>query len=320
MKNHLIATTCITSLCAGSLHADTPAWKSLDQNGRLEASFGDKALASWQAKPLANPQGGDKFRASAFLHQLKTPSGFEWCAIQAPDHLHHFGLWWPWKFIETGGGKFNTWEIQEGQGAHRAISVETSTSQAGRLEWKARNKTYIRKPGAEDQPVIEEDATIGVSVKGDMEIVDIDIRQKAVDQPVTIVDYRYSGFSWRGPLSWNKDNSTMTTSEAKDRDNANGTPARWVVVSGPTPHGKASVLMMSAASEIAGAAEKVRVWDSKNLNGMPFVNFNPVMDKALPLDDAHPAVSKRKYRVIAADHVIDAKAAEAEWKEWTSAR
>lgn len=306
--------TCLT------LTADEPRWASMDHDGTLEARLGETALASWQAKPLANSKGGEKFAASAFLHQLKTPSGFEWCAIQPADHLHHFGLWWPWKYIETGGEKFNTWEIQEGQGAHRAASVETRNQDAGKLVWKASNRTFIRKPGAEDKAVIDEDSTIGISVRDDMTIVDVDIQQKAIDPPVTIVNYRYSGFSWRGPLTWNKDNSTMTTSEGKDRDNANGTPAKWVVVSGPTPTGKASVLMMSAAAETARTPEKVRVWDSKNLNGMPFVNFNPVMDKALPLDDAHPAVSKRKYRVIAADHVIDAKAAEAEWKQWAGTR
>jgi hypothetical protein len=46
------------------------------------------------------------------------------------------------------------------------------------------------------------------------------------------------------------------------------------------------------------------------------VNFNPVMGTALPLDDAHPAVSNRKYRVIAADRTLDAAAAEAEWRKW----
>jgi len=74
--------------------------------------------------------------------------------------------------------------------------------------------------------------------------------------------------------------------------------------------------MMSAAAKVAGTPEKLRVWNSNMHHGEPFLNFNPVMEKPLPLDDAHPAVSKRKYRVIAADHVIDATAAEAEWQKW----
>jgi hypothetical protein len=34
--------------------------------------------------------------------------------------------------------------------------------------------------------------------------------------------------------------------------------------------------------------------------GSPSVNFNPVMQKPLPIDEAHPAVSNRQYRLIAA--------------------
>jgi hypothetical protein len=108
----------------------------------------------------------------------------------------------------------------------------------------------------------------------------------------------------------------MVTSEGQGRDDANGKPARWVFVTGPTPTGTATILIMSAATKLAGTAERLRVWDSKAENGTPFVNFNPVMEKPLPLDDTNPAVSNRKYRVIAADYQIDATAAEAEWQKW----
>lgn len=288
-------------------------WTTSESGGRIEAKLGDALMLAWQKAPLAQPVGGEKFAGCAFLHPLRTPSGFEWTAIQPDDHKHHFGLWWPWKYIEANGEKYNCWEIQEGQGAHVARSAKLLSDMP---EWEFLNETVVKKPGTPPLTVIRETARVGLSIHGDAEVLDISIAQKAAGSPVTIVEYRYSGFSWRGPVSWNKDNSTMTTSEGKGRDNANGTPARWVVVSGPTPHGSASVLMMSAAVNLAGTPEKLRVWDSKNGNGMPFVNFNPVMEKPLPLDDAHPAVSNRKYRVIAADHVIEAAAAEAEWKKW----
>jgi hypothetical protein len=282
--------------------------------GRIEAKAGDAVILAWQSEPLVDPKGGEKFAGSAFLHSLRTPSGFEWTTIQPADHLHHFGLWWPWKYIEVDGAKYNCWEIQEGQGAHVARSVKPISG--SNQEWEFLNETVIKKPGAAPLTVIHETAQVGVTVQDDAQIVDISLRQKAAAGAVTIVNYRYSGFSWRGPASWNKDNSTMTSSEGKVRDNANGTIARWVVVSGPTPQGSASVLMMSAAAEVAGTPEKLRVWDSKSHNGAPFVNFNPVMDKPSPLDDAHPAVSNRKYRVISADRVIDANAAEGEWRKW----
>ena len=297
--------------------AEAQTWTTGETDGRVEAKLDGKAVFAWQAKPLANPVGGEKFKGSAFLHPLRTPSGFEWTAIQPDDHKHHFGLWWPWKYIEVDGAHYNTWEIQEGQGGHAARGVKTISNGPDKLEWEFTNETEIRKAGAAPQAAIAETARVGLTVTGDSQVLDISIRQKATGAPVKIVEYRYSGFSWRGPLSWNKENSKMTTSEGKGRDDANGTTARWVMVSGPTPNGSATVLMMSAAANLAGTQEKLRVWDSKAQGGNPFANFNPVMDKPLPLDEEHPAVSNRKYRVIAADHVIDAAEAEAAWKKWT---
>lgn len=285
-----------------------------EEAGKIEVKSGDTVTFAWQAEPLASPAGGEKFAGSAFLHSLRTPSGFEWTTVQPPDHFHHFGLWWPWKFIEVDGAKFNCWEIQEGQGAHVARSVRPLSD--GRQAWEFLNETVIKKPGAAPQTVIRETARVAVTVGGDAQVLDISLDQKAAAGAVTIANYRYSGFTWRGPASWNKHNSTLTTSAGKGRDEANGTPARWVVVSGPTPSGSASVLMMSAAADLAGTPENLRVWDSKMATDAPFVNFNPVMEQALPLDDAHPAVSHRKYRVIAADRVMDAAAAEAEWRKW----
>lgn len=269
---------------------------------------------AWQRQPLAQPKGGAKFAGSAFFHPLCTPTGFEWTSIQPSDHLHHFGLWWPWKFIEVGGQRYNCWEIQEGQGGWRADSARQLSAGPDAVAWEFKNSVVVHPKGAAPLTAIHETAKVTLAMHGgDAIALDINLDQQAAGEPVTIVAYRYSGFSWRGPLSWNKTNSEMLTSDGQGRDNANGKPARWVVVSGPTPKGTASVLMMSAAEK---PQEKLRVWDSSMSGGMPFVNFNPVVGKSLPLDAAHPEVAKRRYRVIAADRKIDAAGAEAEWKAW----
>jgi hypothetical protein len=287
-----------------------------ENGGRVEARRGADLLLGWQRELLAKPAGGDKFAASAFLHPLCTPSGFGCTTIQPADHRHHFGLWWPWKFIEVEGQRHNVWEIQEGQGALVAREAKLLEQSPRKLVWELRNEVLVRKAGAEPRVAIHETATVAFSAADDANVVDIAVDQRPADKPVTIVDYRYSGFSWRGPQSWNKDNSKMTTSEGHHRDNANHQAARWVVVSGPTPAGKASVVLMSAAQDLAKTQELLRVWDSKSQNGEPFVNFNPVVKQAMPLDAAHPAVSKRAYRVLLVDREIDAAAAEAEWRKW----
>ncbi|MGL4401731.1 MAG: DUF6807 family protein [Luteolibacter sp.] len=283
---------------------------------RLEFHHGGHLLGAWQKTPLVNPKGGETFAASAFIHPLATPGGFACTTIQPSDHLHHLGLWWPWKFIEVEGKTFNCWEIQEGQGAHVARSVKTLSSKPGKAEWELLNETIFKPKEAAPKVAIHETARITLTADADSTILDLSILQKAAGSPVTISAHRYSGFSWRGPASWNKNNSTLTTSGGKSRDDANGTPARWVMVSGPGIKGTASLLILSAAEKQNGTAEKIRVWDSKAHNGAPFVNFNPVMDGPLPLDEAHPAVSNRNYRVIAADRAISAEAAEASWRKW----
>lgn len=300
---------------AGWLTATAAAadWSTAEHDGRVEAKRGESLLLAWQRQPLAKPAGGAKFAGSAFFHPLRTPAGFEWTSVQPADHLHHFGLWWPWKFIEVSGKRYNTWEIQEGQGGWQAGPVKTVAAGPDQLAWEFRNTVMIRPQGGAPVPAIHETAKVRLAMHGtDGVALDLALDQTVADAPVTIVEYRYSGFSWRGPLSWNTTNSRMLTSEGLDREQANGKPARWVFVSGTTPQGSATVLLMSAAA----TPECLRVWDSKAQNGNPFVNFNPVTTKPLPLDADHPAVSKRRYRVIAVDRTLDAKAAEAEWRAW----
>ena len=295
----------------------TGQWTAVERNGRVEAKRGDNLMLAWQVALLEHPAGGGKFASSAFLHPLRTPSGFEWTTVQPKDHLHHLGLWWPWKFIEVDGKRYNCWEIQEGQGAHVARTVKPQTAGPDTLEWDFHNETVIKPAEGPQLTVIHETARVTLGTQGkDANVIDVSLRQQPAGNAVTIVNYTYSGFSWRGPAAWNKDNSKMITSEGLGRAEANGKPARWVMVSGPTSDGSASVLIMSAAIDIAGTPERLRVWDDKMGNGTPFVNFNPVMGKALPLDADHPAVSNRKYRVLAADRTFDATQAEAEWRKW----
>lgn len=307
-------------LAAASITAATAEPWSVAQDGTspLALTSGGNTVLAWHRTPLANPKGGAKFAGSAFFHPLRTPSGFDCADLQPADHLHHFGLWWPWKFIEVDGKVYNTWEIQEGQGGHTARSAKVVESKPGRTVWQLENEFVITDPATKQpRPVIAESTTAVITRSANRHILDLTIRQKPLaSKGVKITAYRYSGFSWRGPATWNTTNSTMLTSAGNHRDNANGTRAHWVLVHGQRPGGEASVLILSAASRIAGTEEQVRVWDSKATQGAQFANFNPVMETALPLDEKHPAVSHRRYRVILADQTLTATEAEQAWQEW----
>lgn len=313
MKISFLSTLVSSLLGAMATHGHA----SESDMGRVLFPSAQAPVFGWQKDLMPEPKGGMKFATSAFVYPLTTPGGFVCTDIQPDDHLHHLGIWWPWKFVEVDGKKINTWEIQQGQGAHLARSVKEISRTADGAVWEVRNETVIKQGDAEPEVVIHETGRISLTIRGTDTVLDITLDQKAAGRPVVIGKYRYSGFTWRGPEAWNKDNSTMLSSEGKGRDDANGTAARWLLMNGTSPKGAVSVLILSQAEIIAGTPEKIRVWGSKDHNGAPFVNFNPVFDKALPLDDAHPAVSKRSYRVIAADRALGAMEAEDEWKTWT---
>ena len=300
-------------------------WSTQARDGAIHAHHAGEPQLIWQLDTLQGKHRSESFLPSAFLHPLRTPAGFVWTAALPSDHVHHLGLWWPWKHIEVDGEQYNCWELQDGQGAHHAVSAKFIHVGPDALEWEFHNEIRIRKAGedagppvTDGVPAIHETVRARFARHGDdANVIDLVIRHVAVDQPVTIGQYRYSGFSWRGPEAWDKTNSEMTTCEAHTRDEANGTESRWVLVTGPGEgEATASVLMMSAAADIAGKPETLRVWNSGAHQGTPFVNFNPVQREALPLDAEHPAVSHRQYRIIAADRTLTAAEAEAEWTAW----
>jgi len=131
------------SLCASASLLSGAEQPAIGSGQRLEFRQGGNVVFGWQQEPLANPAGGEKFAASAFIHPLRTPAGFECTTIQPSDHLHHLGLWWPWKYIEVDGKKFNCWEIQEGQGAHVARKVKTISNDPAKTEWELTNETVV---------------------------------------------------------------------------------------------------------------------------------------------------------------------------------
>jgi hypothetical protein len=282
---------------------------------RLEIHDGDTTVFGWQRGPIEEPVGGEKFAASAFVHPLTTPSGFGLTNIQPSDHLHHFGVWWPWKHLRVDGKKFNCWELQNLQGRQTAVDAEVLHKSDDEVTILATSRHEIRRDD-EYLPVLDEKTTLTFRRVGETTYqLDIDIQQKpASGQAVVVSAYRYSGFSWRGPASWTGETSTMRTSGGHDRTNANHQPARWVTVDGPTPAGHGTMLLMSAAPADGGTPELLRVWGPKQHHGEPFVNFNPVVKQSPQLTE--PIVARRLYRLILADEAISPAQADKHWAAW----
>jgi hypothetical protein len=284
-------------------------------SGTLSVSSGGKALFSYRFRPLDDPKGGERFKGSNYIHPLKTPAGFCLTDSQPDDHLHHFGLWWPWKKIRVDGREINTWELQNGEGlvqAQRAIPTDSGFIAAS---------DYIDRT-APDGPlvVLKEQAAIKVSEfsasLASGYYLDIGITQTcAAEHPVEVVAYRYSGFAFRAASHWNRDNSTILTSEGKGRDDANFTRAAWVQVAGDNPEGgKAGILIMGHPANQAHP-EWLRTWDTQH-DGAVFINFNPVQAVPWHLEPGSEYV--RRYRVLVYDGELTKAQAGRLWKEYSN--
>lgn len=289
-----------------------------DKDGRLEVYDKGKLVFAYQHQPHKEPKGGEIFAASAFIHPLTTPSGFVVTDIQPSDHLHHFGVWWPWKLVQVDDKKYVTWEMQKKEGRHDALSAAIEEVKADQVRFSGKGQTKILPKGGDYLPVIDEGLTMSFARLGeDAYVLDMELTQTAIKDAVTIPKYRYSGFAWRGPESWTSETSTMLSSGGHNRQTANHQAAKWCMVTGATPDGKATMLILSAAPVTAGQAELLRVWGPKQHHGIPFVNFNPVVRADQDLAPENKAVSHRRYRLIVADREISAEQAAAYWQEWS---
>ncbi len=275
-------------------------------------------LVSYQAAPMSSPKGGDRFKGSDFIHPLKTPSGFVVTDHQSADHPHHFGLWWPWKYIVTEGRKVLCWDLQKGDGI-----IEAQGGERTARGFSARSIYIDRKAEGGPETLINETLNASLSPIVDRPahgyFLDLEIvHEVAGDTPLEILKYLYSGFALRGTPEWHAGNSTVLTSEGKDYNTSNFTRARWVRVEGAAGDGSVAGIIMMSHPDNHAHPEKLRTWNQRLHHGAIFINFNSVQDASWTFQ---PGIKySRRYRLFVYDGTVATVEAEALWKDYSERR
>jgi glucose/arabinose dehydrogenase len=272
-------------------------------NDQLVVRLGTAELFRYQVAPMSKPQGGEAFKGSNFFHPVRTPSGFAVTALQPADHLHHFGLWWPWKYIKSGDRKINCWELQNGEGL--VVTRELLRHRGGDHALFASRSVYVDRAAPEGAVELISETLDGEVTRpawGTGYRLDLCIKHEAMGDPIEVPAYRYSGFGYRGPIVWTKHNSTLLTSEEKKRDDSNGTSARWVRVEGEAGNGRKAGVLLMTHPENPRYPESLRTWGANQHDGMVFVNFNTVQTEPLVISKAAPVV--RRYSLYVYDGVL----------------
>jgi hypothetical protein len=128
--------------------------------------------------------------------------------------------------------------------------------------------------------------------------------------------YRYGGgIGMRFTERWKADNCSVVASEGKDRLTADGTSARWCIVSGESADGtgKNGILFMSHPENRAHP-EPMRVWpiDSNGGRGDMFFEFCPIRHDEWQIEPEKEY--ELKYRMVVFDGNLNADEAEAYWQ------
>ncbi len=318
----LLSLIYVTTLVLSTLsHADSDNSMQVklgDQTIKIKS--GAKELLVYQSKPLVSPIGGSAFKGSNFIHPLRTPSGFDVTDIQPSDHLHHFGLWWPWKYVKIDGRKIICWELQKNQGLIQGRRITDHKNDVDGASFTAESVYIDRTAPAKPLEFLNETTVIKVSKVVESPargyFVDIDISQScATELPVEIVNYRYSGFAFRGTGKWTKDNSTVLTSENKSRKDSNNSRAKWVRIQGDSGVGKTAGVVIMGYSENREHPERLRTWNETSAhNGAVFINFNPVQLKPWKFTPGNDYI--RKYRLFVYDGKVSEDQADKLWKDY----
>lgn len=285
----------------------------------IDFMLGNQRVLTYQTAVEPVPEGvKSDYAKSGFIHPLTSPSGQVLTRIQPKDHYHHYGIWGPWTRATIGGREVDFWNLADQKGRVDFDRVIAEKEAGGVAELTVRQKHIDLKAPENEKLAISEDLTIKVMpVDKGRFLVDYTSNFSTKLKDGILLDaYRYGGgLGFRATEVWGSDNSTVLTSEGKDRKAADGTEAKWVIIQGESgaPEGKSGLLIMSHNSNKA-FPEPLRVWPEENYDrkGNVFVEFTPIRHESWEI-----LPNKRytlKYRMIVFDGEMTAEEAESYWR------
>lgn len=280
----------------------------------LEYAMDGKHLFTYHYGMVYPPQGVDSvFKRSGFIHPLCSLKGDTLTNCSPADHYHHFGLWYAWTKTTFEGKEVDFWNLYKKEGTVRFRKFD----EIGPDGFSALLDHVVYPDSSEEKTAMTEHLRIhmGKAGKSGYYIDYHTTLRCATASPVVLEQYRYGGFCIRVCESWNGQTAEMLTSEGADRDNADGTQARWCYFQKHTGRDKgaaqedACILIVPYPSNL-NYPEPMRVWDSK-LNkpaGDLMWNFSPTRHQAFTLQPDREL--RLSYRIYLLDEPIDASAAE----------
>ena len=288
--------------------------------GDLKLISKEKALVTYRYGMTYPPKGvGSIYKKSGYIHPILSPKGDTLTRIQPPDHFHHYGLWGPWTRTKIDSEKIDFWNLKDGQGT--VLFKEFNSIEAGSIftAFDAKQEHLILKNREIGEVAINENLKIKMwEVDGkDQYILDYTSEfSSPLPNGILFESYRYGGgLGLRFTERWHKDNCTVLTSSGKDRLTADGSEAKWCIVTGESADEKsANGILFMSHPENKSHPEPMRVWpiDGNNGRGDLFFEFCPIRHNEWKIEPQKKY--NLKYRMLVFEGNINPEEAEQHWQ------
>ena len=291
--------------------------------GNLTLYKDSSPILSYRYRTMYPPEGVDPlFERSGFIHPLYSPGGEVLTRVQAPDHYHHYGIWGPWTLTHIDDREVDFWNLAKGQGTVKFNSFLSEVSGDVYSGFKVLQQHIDFGNKGEDQIAINEVLEVRVwNVDENVWIVDYTTTFNSPLKNGIVFDaYRYGGgIGFRATEKWEKNNSSVLTSEGKTRIDADGSRARWCIVEGETDvdDKRSGILFMSHPFN-QQHPEPMRVWpmDANGGRGDLYFEFVPIRHDPWIIKPHQDYTLS--YRMVVFDGELNKDTAEAYWNSFAN--
>lgn len=286
-------------------------------DGALVLSVESKNVLQYNYKTVFPPEGvSPYYKRSGFIHPLWSPQGAVLTNIQPKDHYHHYGIWNPWTETEFEGHEIDFWNLGRRLGTVRFVSFASVVDGPVFGGFKALHD-HIVYPDSAEKTAMKEIWDVRVyNLPSNAYLWEFtSTLNLATPSPLKLKEYRYGGFGMRATAEWTNQNSKALTSEGKTRVDADGSRAKWGMISGETSKGEAGVLFMSYPSNF-NFPEPIRMLplDSNGGRGDVFFNFCPTKNMDWNLVPGKEYTLK--YRLLVFEGDLTKEQADAAWYDF----
>ncbi|MFA6561706.1 MAG: PmoA family protein [Verrucomicrobiia bacterium] len=297
---------CLVVSAAEKAAAPTLGWEAMPNNTGLALINKTAGLPIWRA--VCDPA-----QTKPYIYPLATLDGMELTANAPADHVWHHSLWFAWKYINH----INYWELDKKTGlAAGRTNIKSASFRRGD-DFSARVEMAIEYAPPGQPPVLREtrvmkftapraDGAYAIDWDAKFTVGDADITLDRT--PPKAKSGGYAGLSLRfpkGTTGWN----FLTSEGARNSDEGNGKPARWVDFSGPTRKG--AVAGITVFDHPANPRHPTAWYLNE---GHPY--FSPALIYKEPRTLKAGAKMRLRYRVLVHSGAGDAAVLEREWKSF----